>query len=192
MTVIVGLFLLALLALPTHADTVVSASPPVYVGYEGCAMCHRDHYADWQRSKHAKAFELLKPGQRVAAKKKAELDPDKDYTTSIKCLKCHTTGYRETGGYVNLEETPTRAGIGCEMCHGPGSEYRKIHKQKHTGFTHEEVGAAGQLYGSLDPKVCARCHEHEDTPMQPSVDEKYKFDRDERLKITRAFHKHYK
>lgn len=155
-------------------------------------MCHRDQYADWQKSKHAKVFELLRPGQRVAAKKKAKLDPDKDYTTSIKCLKCHTTGYRETGGYVNFEETPTRAGIGCEMCHGPGSEYRKIHKQKHLGFTREEVSAAGQLYGSVDPQVCTRCHEHEDTPMQPSVDEKYMFNLEERLRITRAYHKHYK
>lgn len=191
MIVIVWLFPLILLTFPTQADTLISASPPVYVGYEGCAMCHRDQYADWQRSKHAKAFELLKPGQRVAAKKKAELDPDKDYTTSIKCLKCHSTGYRQIGGFVNIEETPTRAGVGCEMCHGPGSEYRKIHKQKHTGFTHEEVGAAGQVYGSLDTQVCSRCHGHEDMPLKPEMDEKYLFVLEDRLKKTRSYHQHY-
>lgn len=191
MSVKYSLFFLCLLALPALGETLVSGAPPSFVGYEGCAMCHRDQYADWQKSKHAKAFELLKPGMRVAAKKKAELDPDKDYTTSLKCLKCHTTGYREPGGYVSLEETPTRAGIGCEMCHGPGSEYRKIHKQKHTGFEHAEVMAVGQMYGSEDTKVCARCHGHEDTPMQPKVDEKYVFDLGERLKNTRSYHKHY-
>lgn len=180
-----------LVLFPLHGAAVETDVRAEYVGFEGCAMCHRDQFKDWEKSRHAKAFELLKPGVRVAAKKKAELDPDKDYTTSIKCLKCHTTGYREAGGYVNMKDTPSRAGIGCEMCHGPGSEYRKIHKQKHTGFTREEVMAAGQMYGSQDTAVCARCHEHEDTPMKPTVDEKYHFDLEERLKITRSYHKHY-
>ena len=179
------------MALPVFGESEGGNATPAYVGFEGCAMCHRDQHKDWEKSKHAKAFELLRPGVRVAAKKKAELDPDKDYTTSLKCLKCHTTGYREPGGYVNMAETPSRAGIGCEMCHGPGSEYRKIHKQKHTGFTREEVMTAGQTYGSTDTKVCRRCHEHEDTPMQPKVDDKYKFDLEERLKNTRSYHKHY-
>ena len=185
------LFTFWLLTFPVHGETLDTSKPPEFVGYEGCKMCHRDQYADWEKSKHAKAFELLKPGNRVAAKKKAELDPDKDYTTSIKCLKCHTTGYRETGGFVNLTDTRSRAGMGCEMCHGPGSEYRKIHKQKHTGFSHEEVMAAGQVYGSEDTKICKRCHEHEDTPMKPTVDEKYVFHLEERLKNTRSYHKHY-
>jgi hypothetical protein len=51
--------------------------------------------------------------------------------------------------------------------------------------------AAGQTYGSEDTQVCKRCHEHEDTPMQPKVDEKYVFNLEERLKNTRAYHKHY-
>jgi len=180
-----------LLAFPVYGEVLDTGAAPVYVGFEGCKMCHRDQHADWEKSKHAKAFELLKPGVRVAAKKKAELDPDKDYTTSIKCLKCHTTGYREPGGFVNMADTPSRAGIGCEMCHGPGSEYRKIHKQKHSGFTHDEVMAVGQVYGSIDTHVCKHCHEHEDTPMQPKVDDKYNFNLEERLKNTRSYHKHY-
>lgn len=163
----------------------------IYVGYEGCQMCHRDEFADWERSKHGKAFELLKPGARKSAKHRAELEPDKDYTNSEKCLKCHTTGYKQPGGFVSLAETPTRAGIGCEMCHGPGSEYRLIHRSKHAGFSRGEVMAVGQTFGSVDPDVCRKCHEHEDTPMQPKVDKKYIFVLDERLKDSRAFHKLY-
>lgn len=192
MPVILWLFFIFPLISPAYGDTLISVEAPSYVGYEGCAMCHRDQYADWQKSKHAKAFELLKPGIRVSAKKKADLDPDKDYTGSLKCLKCHSTGYRESGGFVNVGETPTRAGVGCEMCHGPGSEYRKIHKQKHTGFSHEEAGAAGQLYGSTDTGVCARCHGHEDMPLKPEMDEKYVFVLKDRLKNTRAYHQHYR
>jgi hypothetical protein len=168
-----------------------AAAEPMFVGYEGCQMCHRDEFADWERSKHAKAFELLKAGARKAAKHKADLEVDKDYTRSDKCIKCHTTGYNRPGGYVSLSETPTRAGIGCEMCHGPGSEYRLIHRSKHAGFTREEVMAAGQTYGSVDPKVCRQCHENEDTPMQPKVDKKYVFVLEERLQDYRAFHKLY-
>lgn len=186
-----SLFIFLAVASAAWGEPVDTAAPPVYVGYEGCAMCHRDQYADWEKSKHAKTFELLKPGMRVSAKKKGKLDPDKDYTTSVKCLKCHTTGYRETGGFVSVEETPTRVGVGCEMCHGPGSEYRKIHKQKHSGFSHGEVMAAGQTYGSEDKKVCTRCHGNEDMPLKPEMDKKYIFNFEERLEDTRSFHKHY-
>jgi hypothetical protein len=154
-------------------------------------MCHRDEFEDWARSTHAKAFELLRPGVHRAAKIRAKLDPEKDYTTNEKCIRCHTTGNGQPGGYIGLTETPTRVGVGCEMCHGPGSEYRIIHRTKHTGFSRKEVMAAGQLYGSTDPQVCRRCHEHKDTPMQPSVDKKYVFVLDERLKDHRSFHKFY-
>ncbi len=165
---------------------------PVFVGYEGCQMCHRDEFADWRRSKHAKAFELLRPGNRKVAKKRAQLDPDKDYTTSNKCLKCHTTGYRESGGFINIDDTPTRIGIGCEMCHGPGSDYRKIHKSKPLSFSRDEVMTAGQVYGSTDPEVCNRCHKNKDAPMNPRIDKEYEFNLEERLKNTRSFHKYYK
>jgi hypothetical protein len=185
------LFILWALSFSAHGEAPVEEISPSYVGAEGCGMCHRDQYIDWQKSKHAKVFELLKPGERISAKKKAKLDPDKDYTTDTKCLKCHTTGFREPGGFTSITDTPTRIGIGCEMCHGPGSEYRKVHKQKRAEFTRSDVIAAGQKYGSADETVCHRCHEHEDTPMQPKIDDKYKFDLAERLKNTRAYHKHY-
>jgi len=187
--------LMILLSLTARADTdnaEIIKTEPFFVGYEGCQMCHRDQYADWRRSKHAKVFELLKPGARKVAKKHAELDPEKDYTSTIKCLKCHTTGYKQPGGFTSIDDTPTRAGIGCEMCHGPGSEYRKIHKAKPTSFTRNEVIAAGQTFGSSDPNVCHHCHEDKDTPMQPSIDDKYVFNLEERLKNTRSFHKYYK
>jgi hypothetical protein len=51
--------------------------------------------------------------------------------------------------------------------------------------------AAGQTFGSVDEKVCHKCHEHEDTPMKPTVDSKYVFVLEDRLKDSRAFHKFY-
>ncbi len=173
------------------ATSVVVASPS-YVGTSGCSNCHKDEFSDWQKSKHASAFELLQPGKRVGAKKKANLDPDKDYTTDEKCLKCHTTGYKKEGGFVSISATPEMKGIGCEMCHGPGSEFRNIHKEKRLEFTRAEVQAAGQIYGSLDPGVCKKCHGHPDTPFKSSVDPKYTDDVQALLKNNvRAFHTFY-
>lgn len=165
---------------------------PSYVGSEECKTCHADEFGDWQRSKHARVFELLQPGERSGAKKKASLDPDKDYTTDRKCLQCHTTGFGEGGGFEDKQSTPSMSGLGCEACHGPGSEYRKLHKSKRLDFTRQEAQAAGQLYGSLDPGVCKRCHGHKDNPFVPSLDPKYTDDIDKLMKKSRrAFHEFY-
>lgn len=161
-----------------------------YVGTDGC-KCHKTEIADWERSKHAEAFDLLKPGKKASKKKKAGLDPDKDYTTDEKCVKCHVTGYNEEGGFKNIGSTAAMAGVGCEECHGPGGDYRGLHKEKTTKFTKAEAKAAGETYGSLDASVCTRCHGHKDSPFRPEIDEKYKFNHKEALKNEMAFHKLY-
>lgn len=170
----------------------VAQAAPEYVGPDGCSNCHKDEFNDWQISKHAKVFDLLEPGKMGGAKKKAGLDPDKDYTKDPKCLKCHTTGYKKPGGFESMDSTSKLAGVSCEMCHGPGSDYRQIHKTKRTAFTRAEVKAAGQTYGSVDPGVCKKCHGNPDSPFVASVDNKYADDvADLMKKNKRAFHDFY-
>lgn len=94
-----------------------------YVGSQGCKKCHVKQYKTWTETKMANAFELLKANVRSEEKKAAGLDPAKDYTADTTCVPCHTTGYGKPGGFVSLEETPEMAGIGCEVCHGPGEGY---------------------------------------------------------------------
>jgi len=171
-------------------SAVNSYATPKFVSVKGCT-CHQSEISDWERSKHARAFELLEPGKRISAKKKAGLNPDKDYTKNTMCQKCHTTGYKEEGGFQDLTSTPNMTGIQCEVCHGAGSEFRNLHKEKTTKFTREEAKALGQTFGSLDASVCKKCHEHKDTPFQPEIDQKYKFNHQEALKNDRAFHKLY-
>jgi len=174
-------------------SAAVSAKKPTFVGTEGC-KCHKNEVKEWQDSKHGKAFETLLADKRgkgeKKAMKKAKLDPDKDYSKDEKCLKCHTAGYGDIGGFEAIDKTPDLAGVGCEMCHGAGSEYRKIHKEKDVNFTLAEAKEAGEIFPAKD-NPCKDCHESKDTPFKPEVDEKYKFNFTEMIKLEKAFHKVY-
>lgn len=168
--------------------TGTASAEPSYLGSKSCAGCHKAETKDWQRSVHGKTMEILSPGKRSGPKHKADLDPDKDYSKDDKCLKCHTTGYKKPGGFVDMNSTPDLAGVGCESCHGPAGSYREIHKQKMLDFKSAEVRAAGQTYASKGDKVCENCH-NTDSPFKASVDKKYIFDLKERLKTgTDTFH----
>lgn len=166
------------------------AGEPHFVGNKACMGCHKAEALDWQRSAHAKAFDLLAPGRKPAEKRKAKLDPEKNYQQDEKCIKCHTTGYKKNGGYQDIQTTPDLVGIGCEMCHGAGKEYREIHKRMVLEFTRSEVRAAGQTYATLGDKVCENCHGHKDTPMKKEVDPKYDFNLEDKMARARtAFHR---
>ena len=157
-----------------------------YIGAKKCKACHMKQYKAWKKTNMAKSFKDLKPGVKAEAKKKAGIDPDKDYTHDADCLKCHTTGYGKPGGFVSIEKTPKLEGVQCEGCHGPGSEFRKIMK-KNKKFKLAEVKAAGLIIPSEDEAGCMTCHGG-DSPFTDKVDAKYKWDFKERLEKT---HKHF-
>ena len=185
-----NIFSCFLLVFFVHINTGSVSAAPVYVGTEGC-KCHKSEIADWEFSKHAKAFDLLKAGEKKSSKKKAKLDPDKDYSSDEKCLKCHATGYKEEGGFVDENSTPAMAGVGCESCHGPGSDYRALHKDKSLSFTRAEAKGHGATYGSVDEAVCDVCHKGKENPFTPEVDKKYTFVHSDALKENRSFHDYY-
>jgi hypothetical protein len=165
---------------------VTTTDAAEYVGAKKCKMCHIKQYKAWQKTSMADSFENLKPGVKAEAKKKAGLDPDKDYTHDEGCLKCHTTGYGKPGGFVSIEETPKLAGVQCEGCHGPGSEYKNIMK-KNKEYKLDEVKAAGLIRPEEDEAGCLACHGG-DSPFNEKVDAKYKFDFKEKLEKT---HEHF-
>jgi hypothetical protein len=130
-----------------------------YVGAETCAkFCHKtakqgEQLKIWQESAHAKAYETLgTDAAKAIAKKQGIDDPQK----SDKCLKCHTTAYGASADQLastySIEE-----GIGCERCHGPGSNYKKMGIMKDK----EKAIAAGLIIP--DEKVCVQCH-NENSP----------------------------
>jgi predicted CXXCH cytochrome family protein len=106
-------------------------SPARYVGAEACVDCHPQHHGDWQDTIHATAFQTL-----VA-------DGAGD---DVLCFPCHSVGYGEPGGFVDLETTPHLAGIQCENCHGAGSN-------------HAADPEGTPLVVDLDAVLCGACHQ---------------------------------
>jgi hypothetical protein len=157
-----------------------------YIGAKKCKACHMKQYKSWSNTTMATSFENLKPGIKAEEKKKAKLDPDKDYTADPNCLKCHTTGYGQPSGFVSLEKTPDLINVQCEGCHGPGADFRAIMK-KNKEFKLADVQAAGLLLPTEENNNCMECH-GEDSPFTEKVDPKYKFEIKERLKNT---HEHF-
>jgi YVTN family beta-propeller protein len=115
---------------------------PKYVGAQSCAKCHRGErmgyqFSIWRRSPHADAWAVLgsdKAKQMQGAGDNPQQNPA--------CLKCHTIISKAT-----LDE-----GVGCETCHGPGSDYQKDAVMRDPKAAH----AAGLREPSL--KTCAQCH----------------------------------
>jgi hypothetical protein len=163
-----------------------------YVGVKKCKACHLKQFKSWKETSMADSFENLKSGVKAAEKTKAGVDPSKDYTADKDCLKCHTTGYGESGGFTTIEETPQLAGVQCESCHGPGGQYNTVMKKskkiwKEKGYTSDELKAIGLIIPSEDETGCMKCH-GKDSPFNETVDAKYKFNFKERLEKT---HKHF-
>jgi len=98
----------ALLAFIFPFTPRVRAAEGGYVGFKTCASCHEEIAADWQKSRHAKAFDSLrKNGQQNLPK----------------CVACHVTGYERPGGFIDDELTPELSAVQCEACHGEGSKH---------------------------------------------------------------------
>lgn len=153
-----------------------------YVGSNSCKKCHSAvQHKSWAKTKMGKAFETLKPGAAKEMKEKHHVDPTKDYTQDATCLKCHTTGFGEAGGYVIPDPEDKKAvrkakrleGVGCESCHGPGSEYNKLFKEILTSkrkYKVEELYAAGLK--KISKETCVTCHNEE----SPTLDASAPFD----------------
>lgn len=144
---------LAMLALIVLAGLVI-AQEHAYVGAQKCAMCHKSEaqgrqFSIWQDSRHAKSYEVLaSPKAAEAAKSMNVSKPAED----PQCLKCHAP-LADKAPELKAE------GVSCEVCHGPGADYRKLNIMKDKA---EAVKNGLILYGSADAikAQCLKCHEN--------------------------------
>src|SRR5262245_1056961 len=94
-----------------HQGAVPGASP-TYVGSEACKDCHKHAYKVWKDSGHAHAYQTLVDAKRPSLR---QYDGE--------CIVCHVTGFTYKGGFTDEQKTPHLKDVGCESCHGPGSEH---------------------------------------------------------------------
>lgn len=127
-----------------------------YIGSAKCKTCHKSEakgaqYTKWMESKHSKALEVLASEKAVAVGKENEVDNPQ---TSDKCLRCHVTAFGAEAEFKAASFDQTE-GVGCEACHGPGSDYKKMKVMK----DHEAAIAAGMLIPTEE--TCRGCHNEE-------------------------------
>ena len=100
-------------------------------------------------SSHARAYAVLATpeGYDQAKKKGIQGEPQQ----AAECLKCHTTGHGADPSGFTASFNPAE-GVGCEACHGAGSEYQAeaTMRDKRTAET------LGLTPVSRD--TCLRCH----------------------------------
>ena len=106
-----------------------------YVTSESCRECHAEAYQAWKSSGHARAFETLE-------ERDSHYDPE--------CLKCHTTGYRLSTGFLRIDNTPQYKDVQCEACHGPGETHAA---DPTSAYSIAEVTS-----------LCSSCHSHDRSP----------------------------
>ena len=99
-----------------------------YTGSESCKDCHEYEYEKWSATPHAAAYATLKTIGSA-------FDPE--------CAVCHVVGMKYESGFFSEQKTGDLKDVGCEICHGPGSEHTKT------------LGIAKTTGPKLD---CTNCH----------------------------------
>jgi len=111
---------------------VAQAADHTYIGAKKCKMCHKVQHKSWLETTHAKATDS------------AKASTDREF--SADCLECHAA--------TNSDEA--LAGVQCEACHGPGSDYKGMKLMK----DHDAAVAAGLVIPTQ--AVCDTCHTGDD------------------------------
>jgi hypothetical protein len=147
---IAGLALLLLAVLSAAQEKKVEHQ---YVGATKCKTCHKSEakgaqYTKWTESEHSKAYEVLASEEALAIGKKLGVDNPQ---TSDQCLDCHVTAF-SAPAEAKAESFDQTEGVGCEVCHGAGSDYKKMKIMK----DREASIAAGLIIP--DEELCVGCH----------------------------------
>lgn len=130
----------------------VEEGEPFYIGTAQCATCHVQAHEFWKGTDHASAVATLE-------------ERNKAFDQS--CIGCHVVGWEEPGGSVlgkityeaelgGTTFTKDLNNVGCESCHGPGSQHRL-----------QPLDASGtpqHILRKPTEQACASCHVEEHSP----------------------------
>jgi YVTN family beta-propeller protein len=134
-----------------------SAPGPKYAGVFACAECHDSpstglQFSIWRMSRHAQAYATLSTpaAYETAERRGLEVPPQE----SPECLRCHSTaGLDEPDAY--MASLSKDEGVGCEACHGAGSEYLD------EAIMRDAVAARAAGLRPVTEETCKGCHESE-------------------------------
>ena len=136
-----------------------------FAGSAACADCHKEAFAVWKDSGHAKALTTLEE-QRP----RRDGDPE--------CLSCHVVGWAPQrfepfeGGFAGMTTTPHLAHQGCENCHGPAAAHTAVERGDVRASEVERDRLRQELVLSLDTpdgkqkavNNCLECHDLDNSP----------------------------
>jgi hypothetical protein len=98
-----------------------------YVGTETCIGCHAEQAEQWKTTQHAHAFATLERVQKDA---------------TPECVQCHVVGFGRPSGFANAQASAKLKNVGCEVCHGYGTQHDMFEKNG----------------GKVAEAVCVTCH----------------------------------
>lgn len=155
-----------------QSDKLKLPDPPggPFVGVETCGECHKKAFNHWKDTGHAKATDTLLHGRGTEKEwVPRQFDPE--------CLSCHVTGWepqqmkRFESGYFSLEDSKHLFGQQCENCHGPGGKHTEIERAfaaDSKSVSKDELEnlreAVRRSVKTAEKKVCAQCHDPENSP----------------------------
>ena len=147
-----GIVLLA--SLFVLAPGMADAKDNAYVGVKKCGKCHEkelygNQVESWRKGPHAGAMETLDSEQSAEVTKRLGIAGSP--REAAECLECHVTAHGVDSRLIKYDIDPAN-GVGCESCHGPGSNYRK----KSVMSDHDKSVAKGLVEQS--EKACIVCH----------------------------------
>jgi len=124
-----------------------------YVGADACKLCHKAElqgrqFVIWEESLHAKSFANLGTAKAAEIGKAMGVAVPAD---SPQCLGCHSP--------LAAKAPDLKAeGVTCEVCHGPGSGYRKLNIMQDKAKAVENGLVLYPDAGAIEAD-CLKCHQ---------------------------------
>lgn len=125
-----------------------------YVGAAKCRICHKSEkqgkqFPIWEEHKHSKSIAALSSAEAPAKAKEMGVE---NPTESPECLKCHAPLFEKATEFKD-------EGVTCEVCHGPGSAYKKLSVMKNR---EESIKNGLTVCDTPETRkeLCMTCHEN--------------------------------
>lgn len=125
---------------------------PRFVGSQKCKICHEKAHDIWTKSPHSHAYEALEQTKRPSLR---QYDGE--------CVVCHVVGFSYLSGFKSETETPLLKNVGCESCHGPGSQHVKasdnVEWRKLLNPWRYAQPDEAKRKALIEQQLCVKCHD---------------------------------